>query len=53
MACVLYIMFDAAHGVREDHTSQGGCLAFKTTDEIFKDESSYHILEWKSFKPQC
>lgn len=38
------IMFDAAHGVREDHTSQGGYLAFLTTDEIFQSETDYHVL---------
>ena len=46
----LCIMFDAAHGVREDHTSQGGYLAFLTTDEIFQTETDYHVLEWRSFK---
>ena len=46
----LCIMFDAAHGVREDHTSQRGYLAFLTTDEIFQNETDYHVLEWRSFK---
>ena len=46
----LCIMFDAAHGVREDHTSQGGYFAFLTTDKIFQTESTYHIVDWRSFK---
>ena len=46
----LCIMFDAAHGVREDHTSQGGYLAFLTTDKIFQMESAYHNVDWRSFK---
>eukprot|EP00435_Cladocopium_sp_Y103_P010330 s1562_g2.t1 len=44
----LCIMFDAAHGAREDHTSS--YLAFLTADEIFENETDYHILEWRSFK---
>ena len=46
----LCIMFDAAHGVREDHAPQGGYLAFLTTDQVFKTESTYHIIDWRSFK---
>ena len=46
----LFFMFDAAHGVREDHTSQGGYIAFFATDEIFQGESHFHIIDWRSFK---
>jgi len=41
----LCIMFDAAHGVREDHTFQGGYLAFLTTNEILQIKTDYHVLE--------
>ena len=43
-------MFDAAHGMREDHTSQGGYLAFLTTNKILQIKINYHVLEWRSFK---
>ena len=46
----LVIMFDAAHGVREDATSQGGYIAFITTDKIFQEEVDYHVVGWRSFK---
>ena len=46
----LFFMFDAAHGVREDHTSQGGYIAFFATDEIFQGEIHFHIIDWRSFK---
>ena len=46
----LRITFDAAHGVREDATSQGGFLAFMTTDAVFAEETPYHVIDWRSFK---
>ena len=46
----LCITFDAAHGVREDATSQGGFLAFVTTDAVFAEETPYHVIDWRSFK---
>ena len=38
----LFFMFDAAHGVREDHTSQGGYIAFFATD--FKARATFTSL---------
>ena len=49
----LCVTFDAAHGVREDATSQGGFLAFITTDEVFSKETPYHVIDWRSFKLPC
>ena len=46
----LCAMFDAAHGVREDATSQGGYLIFVAPKKIFEEETSYHLIEWRSFK---
>ena len=46
----LCAMFDAAHGVREDATSQGGYLIFVVPKKIFEKETSYHLIEWRSFK---
>ena len=46
----LCAMFDAAHGVREDATSQGGYLIFIAPKKIFEEETSYHLIEWRSFK---
>ena len=46
----LCVMFDAAHGVREDSTSQGGYLMFLAPKEIFEKESTYHVIDWRSFK---
>ena len=46
----LCAMFDAAHGVREDATSQGGYLIFIVPKKIFEEETSYHLIEWRSFK---
>lgn len=46
----LVIMFDAAHGVREDATSQGGYIALLTTEQIFHEETDYHVVDWRSFK---
>ena len=46
----LCAMFDAAHGVREDSTSQGGYLIFVVPKKIFSEETSYHLIEWRSFK---
>ena len=43
-------MFDAAHGVREDATSQGAYLIFIVPKKIFEEETSYHLIEWRSFK---
>ena len=43
-------MFDAAHAVREDHSSQGGFIAFITPDTVFHEETSYHVVDWRSFK---
>ena len=46
----LCAMFDAAHGVREDATSQGAYLIFIVPKKIFEEETSYHLIEWRSFK---
>ncbi|CAK9019946.1 unnamed protein product [Durusdinium trenchii] len=46
----LSVMFDAAHAVREDHSSQGGYIAFITPDTVFHEETSYHVVDWRSFK---
>ena len=46
----LNVMFDAAHAVREDHSSQGGYIAFITPDTVFHEETSYHVVDWRSFK---
>ena len=44
-------MFDAAHAVRHDMTSQGGFLAMLTPAAAFEGkETSYHVLDWKNFK---
>lgn len=41
----LAVMFDAAHGVREDGTSQGGYLAILVPKQVYQEESSQ--------QPQC
>ena len=47
----LSCMFDAAHGVRHDGSSQGGFLCLLTHKQAFEGvETPYHVLEWKSFK---
>ena len=46
----LFVMFDAAHGVREDATSQGGYLIFLASKEILEKEATYHVIDWRSFK---
>ena len=45
----LCAMFDAAHGVREDTTSQGDYLIFIVPKKLFEEETSYHLIEWRSF----
>ena len=44
------VMFDAAFGVREDGSSQGGYLMLLTPKKVFQEETPYHVLDWKSFK---
>ena len=44
------VMFDAAFGVREDGSSQGGCLMLLTPKKVFQEETPHHVLDWKSFK---
>ena len=47
----LSCMFDAAHGVRHDGSSQGGYVIFFTHKDAFTGvESDYHLIDWKSFK---
>lgn len=46
----LVTMFDAAHGVRPDGTSQGGFLTMLVHQNAFAEELPYHIIDWKSFK---
>ena len=47
----LTIMFDAAHAVRHDLTSQGGLIAMLTPASAYEGaETNYHILDWKSFR---
>ena len=44
-------MFDAAHGVRHDGSSQGGFICLLTHKEAFEGvETPYHVLDWKSMK---
>ena len=44
-------MFDAAHGVRHDGSSQGGFLCLLTHKQAFEGvETPDQVLEWKSFK---
>ena len=43
-------MIDAAHGIREDATSQGGYLIFIVPKKIFEEETTYHLIGWRSFK---
>ena len=47
----LSCMFDAAHGVRHDGSSQGGFLCLLTHKQAFEGvETPDQVLEWKSFK---
>ena len=46
----LVTMFDAAHGVRPDETSQGGYLTLLVHQDAFNKELAYHVLDWKSYK---
>lgn len=46
----LVTMFDAAHGVRPDGTSQGSFLTMLMRQNAFTEELPYHIIDWKSFK---
>ena len=47
----LSCMFDAAHGVRHDGSSQGGFICLLTHKEAFEGvETPYHVLDWKSMK---
>ena len=47
----LTCMFDAALGVRHDSSSQGGYIVMLTHEDAFNGvESSYHILDWRSFR---
>lgn len=45
----LVVMFDASHAAREDHTSQGH-LAILVPEEVFEQETPYHVVDWCSYK---
>ena len=47
----LATMFDAALGVRHDGSSQGGYIILMVHKDAFAGiESSYHVMDWRSFK---
>ena len=46
----LVVMFDASHAAREDHTSQQGHLAILVVEEVFEQETPYHVVDWRSYK---
>lgn len=46
----LCTIFNCAHGVGKDATSQDGYLIFIVPKKIFEEETSYHLIGWRSFK---
>ena len=47
----LVTMFDAAFCVRRDSASQGGYITMLVNEKALRgEESSYHVLDWKSSK---
>lgn len=46
----LVTMFDTAHGVRPDGTSQGGFLILLVHKDAFNKELANHVIDWKSWK---